>query len=73
YQRVLADLAARPVEVPSGEQVAAGACVQAAAVLHQRPPDEVAEAWGLGTARAIEPDGRVDAGGIRAAYAAARG
>ena len=73
YQRVLADLTGRPVEVPRGEQVAAGACVQAAAVLHQRPPEEVASEWGLDGARAVEPDLRVDAEAVRARYAAARG
>lgn len=73
YQRVLADLAGRAVEVPRGEQVAAGACVQAAAVLQQRPPEEVASEWGLDAARAVEPDLQVDAEAVRARYAAARG
>ncbi|MGQ0804651.1 MAG: xylulokinase [Actinomycetota bacterium] len=73
YQRVLADLTGRAVEVPRGEQVAAGACVQAAAVLHQRPPEEVASEWALDAARAVEPDLRVDAEAVRARYAAARG
>ena len=72
YQQVLADLAQRPVEVPKGEQVAIGACVQAAAVLHQRPPEDVASAWGLGEGRAVEPDSTVDAAAVRARYARAR-
>ncbi len=73
YQRVLADLTGRPVEVPRGEAAALGACVQAAAVLHQRPPEQVARAWGLGVARAVEPDLRVEREAIRARYAAAAG
>ncbi len=74
YRRVLADLSGRPVVVPRGdEHVATGACVQAAAVLHQRPPVEVALAWGLGpTGEAVEPDPEVDAAGLRSAYAALR-
>jgi xylulokinase len=73
YQQVLADLSRRPVEVPRGEQVAAGACVQAAAVLAQQPPEEVAAAWGLGAARLVEPDLEVDAEAVRVRYAEARG
>ena len=34
--------------------------------------DEVAEAWGVGAAREVEPDPRVDAEAIRADYASAR-
>jgi len=80
YRRVLADLAQRPITVPDTgdvlvpEWVATGACVQAAAVLHQRQPEEVAAAWGLGRGTEQEPDldpGR--AAEIRARYAAARG
>ena len=57
YQRVLADLSGRPVVVPdAGEHVAAGACVQAAAVLHGGAISEVAREWGLarGTADRAE-------------------
>ena len=44
YRQVLADLAGRPVDVPaSDEQVAAGACVQAAAVLTGAEPADVAD------------------------------
>ena len=43
YPRIVADLAQRSATVPRGDElVATGACVQAAAVLHRRPPDEVA-------------------------------
>jgi xylulokinase len=49
YRQVLADLAQRPVAVfgHEAEHVAAGACVQAAMVLHQTGADEVVGAWGL--------------------------
>jgi xylulokinase len=74
YCRVLASLAGRPVTVPEAEElVATGACVQAAAVLQQRPPLEVASAWGLGTGETIEPDERVDRAAIREGYRAAAG
>jgi xylulokinase len=76
YRQVVADLTQRPVAVPGdAEHVATGACVQAAAVLHQRPPAEVAEAWGLGRGTEVEPDPTAAdvAGQVRAAYAAVRG
>ena len=74
YQRIVADLTGRAVVVPEGaEHVAAGACVQAAAVLHHRPPDEVVAAWRLGTGSTVEPDPAVDAEAVRAAFAGARG
>ena len=49
YRQLLADLRARAVTVPAELErgVAAGACVQAAAVLHQRPSEHVAAAWDL--------------------------
>ena len=69
YRRVLADLAGRPVVVPRGDElVATGACVQAAAVLHRRPPEDVARAWGLGQGEVVDPDPRVDAAAVRDAY-----
>ena len=73
FQRVIADLAGRPVFVPAtadlAETGALGACVQASAVLHEVDPTLVADAWGLGPARMIEPDFEVDALEIRADYA----
>lgn len=73
FQRVVADLAQRPVSVPrQADAVCLGAAMQAAAVLHQVSPDEVAAAWGMGAVREVEPDPRVDAAGIRADYANAR-
>jgi xylulokinase len=73
YRRIVADLAQRSTTVPHGEElVATGACVQAAAVLHRRAPDEIARAWRLGTGEVILPDHGVDAATVRAAYARAR-
>jgi sugar (pentulose or hexulose) kinase len=70
---VLADLLGRPVVVVDGEEhVATGACVQAAMVLHDRPPSAIAGAWGLGHGRVVEPDESVDREAIRAAYASVR-
>lgn len=72
YPRLLADLTGRAVLVPDDtEQVAIGACVQAAAVHHGRPPEEVARAWCVGRGRVVAPAGAVDRGAIRATYAAA--
>ena len=73
YRRVLADLSGTALVVPDApEHVAAGACVQAAAVVTGRPPAEVAAAWGRGSALVVEPDPAVDAAAIRAAYRGAR-
>jgi xylulokinase len=77
YRQVLADLTGRPVLVPAGdEHVALGACVQAAAVLHGRPPLEVAAAWAgasPGATEVTEPGpGAAAAAEVRAAYAARR-
>jgi xylulokinase len=74
YQRVIADLSGRVVVVPdAGEHVAAGACVQAAAVLLDLDPTEIARTWDLVAGRAVEPDATVDRAAIREAYAEARG
>ncbi|MBK9180410.1 MAG: xylulokinase [Acidimicrobiales bacterium] len=74
YPQILGDLAGRAVTVAAGaEHVAAGACVQAAAVLHGRPPEEVAVAWGLGHGPLVEPGPGAAAGPeVRAAYGALR-
>jgi len=69
YRRIVADLSGRPITVPaSDEHVAMGACVQAAAVLHECSPVEVADAWKLGEGTVVEPDPRVDRVGLRARY-----
>jgi xylulokinase len=73
FRDAVAGLAARPVTVPAaGEVVATGACVQAAAVLHARPPTSVAEAWGLGQGVVVEPDGRGDPAEVRGRHRARR-
>lgn len=70
YRAVVAGLLGRPVLAHlDDEVVAAGACVQAAAVLHGRPPDQVAAAWGLGHDVEVEPPAGSGAGAVRAAYA----
>jgi xylulokinase len=71
-QQTLADLTERPVAVPQGDRVAAGACVQAASALDRTSPDEMAAAWGLERTREVEPDPRVDPEDLRAAIRAAR-
>jgi len=50
------------------EHVARGACVQAAAVLHGRAPDEIAAAWAAPAARTVEPRPGVDRDEIRSRY-----
>lgn len=72
-QQTLANLTERPVAVPRGDRVTAGACVQAASALTRTSPDEVAAAWGLAKARDVEPDPRVDPEDLRAAVRAVRG
>jgi xylulokinase len=73
YRRIVADLSGAAITVPDGdEHVALGACVQAAAVLHERSPDAIADAWGLGAGAVVEPDERVDRAAIRARYASLR-
>lgn len=74
YRQLLADLTGRSVTVPEAdEHVAAGACVQAAALATGATAGEVAEAWGLGAGSTVEPQGSADAAAaVRAAYAARR-
>jgi xylulokinase len=74
YRQVLADLSGRAVIVPHGEeQVATGACVQAAAVATGAEPADVADRWNLGDGDAVEPGrGSAAAADVRAAYAAVR-
>jgi xylulokinase len=74
YPRILADLAQRPVVVPTTEEhVALGACVQAAAVLAQGDIVDIARAWSLGAGETVDPDPHVDAATIRGAYRARTG
>jgi xylulokinase len=82
YRRIVADLSGRAVTVLGDDElVARGACVQAAAVLHQRSPDEVADAWSRSRGAGANdsdsddvtlPDLRVDAAAVRAAHRFAR-
>ncbi len=75
YRRVLADLAGLPVVVPmEPEPVAAGACVQAAAVLAGSDTGQVASVWAGGSSvEVVEPDLSVDARALRSRYARWRG
>jgi xylulokinase len=75
YRHVLADLSGRPVLVPADdEQVAAGACVQAAAVANAADPADIADCWRLGDGDTTEPGpGAAAAADVRAAYAEVRG
>jgi hypothetical protein len=62
------------VYVPAGDElVARGACVQAAAVLGGGALSQFLAAWKLGDCAQIDPDLRVDAASVRAAYTRARG
>ena len=74
YRQVLADLSGRAVLVPHGEeQVATGACVQAAAVASGVEPADVADRWKLGDGDVIEPGpGSAAAADVRGAYAIVR-
>jgi xylulokinase len=56
HAQVLADLAGRPVlPAPVASLAAAGACIQAAAVLQEADPAEVATAWDLAGDEWVEP------------------
>ena len=71
FRQVVADCSGRPVIVPRAtEHVAAGACVQAAAVVHGCAPESVAAAWQLGAGDLVEPVPDVDRDAIRARYRA---
>lgn len=73
YRQVLADLTGRPVIVPrADEQVAAGACVQAAAVLTGTEAADVADRWHLEAGDVVEPRPDAAAAEVRAAYASLR-
>jgi xylulokinase len=70
YRQILADLSGRAVTVPGdAEHAAAGACVQAAAVLHDCPIEEIQRCWNVRGGTIVEPDPSVDRGAVRAAYA----
>ncbi len=66
--QALADLSGRPIALPKGDRVVAGACVLAAAAFHGAAPDELAVAWGLDQARDLEPGSNVDTEALRSAH-----
>ena len=74
YRQVLADLSGRAVLVPRAEeQVATGACVQAAAVATGADPNEVADRWRLSDGDVVEPGPAGSAAAeVRAAFAMLR-
>jgi xylulokinase len=74
YRQVLADLSGRAVLVPRAEeQVATGACVQAAAVASGADPNDVADRWKLGDGDVVEPGPAASASAeVRGAYAELR-
>lgn len=70
--RVLADLSGRPVrQTAESSLAAAGACIQAAAVLSGGSPDEIAEAWDLGGDTWVDPHDDVNRAARREAHTAA--
>lgn len=72
YQRAVADLSGLPVVVPRhDEHVAAGACVQAAAILSGRSLAQTQQDWSLGEGTTVAPDTEVDRLGLRDRYRAA--
>ncbi len=75
YRQIVADLAQAQVALPAGdEHVALGACLQAAAVLRQTPPEQIAASWQLDATVVAEPTiEATTAAEVRAAYAVARG
>ncbi len=75
YQRTFADLSGRSLIVPdASEVVAAGACVQAAAVLTGDRFDDIADRWHLGAGLTVrpDPDGVARSDSIRRKYATVR-
>jgi xylulokinase len=74
FRQVLADLSGRAVLVPHDqEQVATGACVQAAAMASGAEPADVADNWSLDAGELVEPGPAAGAAAdVRAAYAAVR-
>ena len=74
WQRTVARLSGRRVQVPDADElVALGAAAQAAACLSGEPPEELARRWGTRAGTAVEPPSEEDAETlerIRAARAA---
>ncbi|MCL4156955.1 UNVERIFIED_CONTAM: hypothetical protein GTU68_054052, partial [Idotea baltica] len=71
YRQVLADCSGRVVHTsPIDEAVAAGACVQAVAVLERADPLEVRASWNVGEVPLTEPR-ETDIDGVRERYSEA--
>ena len=71
--RVLADVSGREVVIPdAAEHVAAGACIQAAAVLGGHSIEAVLERWQTGRGTTIAPES-IDRDAVRDQYRVARG
>lgn len=68
----VAALAGREVVVAGGGGAATGACVQAAAALHDRGPLQVVSAWALGAGEAVEPPDDMALDELLARHATAR-
>jgi xylulokinase len=74
HAQVLATLVDRAVvPAPAGSLAAAGACIQAAAVLAETDPAEVAQAWDLGDGGWVEPEPDPNRLARRLAHATERG
>jgi xylulokinase len=77
WQRVVARVCGRPLQVPDAEElVALGAAAQAAACLAGEPPDEIARRWNTRRGISIEPPREPDTetlARIRATRQAAKG
>lgn len=72
YRHVVAELCDLPVLLADADEaVATGACVQAAAIVLAISHHEVAERWGLGVSKPLDPTTGDDAG-VRARYAEVR-
>ena len=73
HAQIIATLAGRPVRpAPPVSLAAAGACVQAAAVLANAAPEDVAEAWDLVGPTDVEPEEDADRLDRRLAHAEER-
>jgi xylulokinase len=72
HAQAVATLGDRPVVRLPGSLAATGACVQAAAVLGEEPPEVVAERWDLGAGGWVEPAGDPDRLARRLAHAEER-
>lgn len=55
HAQFVANLAGRPVSLATDASPAAGACIQAAAVLDGEPPEQVADQWDLVSDEQVEP------------------